>query len=113
VVEDLSKVLDRRTECVLEASKALTESGVPFVIGGRDAVNAYCPGVVEETLRKIFSSGVLIEISPGKSCLNPDSDSSPLTPHVVWQPREGGLSSIMGDHPRNRSMWMKRPSPGR
>jgi DNA-binding phage protein len=54
VVEDLSKVLGRRTECVLEASKALTESGVPFVIGGRDAVNAYCPGVVEETLRTDF-----------------------------------------------------------
>jgi hypothetical protein len=54
VAEDLSKVLGRRTECVLEASRALTESGVPFVIGGRDAVNAYCPGVVEETLRTDF-----------------------------------------------------------
>ena len=54
LVEDLSVVLGRRARGVRDASKALIDGGIQFVIGGRDAVNAYCPGVIEETLRTDF-----------------------------------------------------------
>lgn len=54
IVEDLSDVLGQRAQVVRDASKALMADNIPFVIGGRDAVNAYCPRVVKETLRTDF-----------------------------------------------------------
>ena len=54
VVEDLASVLGRRARVVQETAKILIAANVSFVIGGRDAVNAYCPSVVEATLRTDF-----------------------------------------------------------
>ena len=51
IVKNLSEVLGRRARAVYEAVKILIADGIPFVIGGRDAVNAYCPAIVEKTLR--------------------------------------------------------------
>lgn len=59
IVQDLANVLGWRAKGVYEAIKVLISSGIPFVIGGRDAVNAYCPSVTEETLRtNIFIKSV-------------------------------------------------------
>ena len=54
IVEDIASVLGRRARVVYEAARILIAAGVSFVIGGRDVVNAYCPGTVKETVRTNF-----------------------------------------------------------
>ena len=49
IVADFSEVLGARASIVYEAASALLDDDIRFVIGGRDAVNVYCPESKEET----------------------------------------------------------------
>ena len=80
VVGDLSVVLGERADGVRDASKALIDGGIPFVIGGRDAVNAYCPGVIEETLRTDFFIRSLDRDAAWKALAGAGFKPKPLDP---------------------------------